>query len=99
MVENTSGRWNWMSIIAAVLLAAYSSFALYGLLSPSTDPQRGMADGFILFVVAILATLGALLWLAVRRGKKWLVRIIFAVTVLPALSPIARVIYVMTRSA
>ena len=87
-----------MSIIAAVLLASYLSFALYGLFSPSNDPQRGMADGFILFVVAILASLGALLWLGVRRGRRWLVRIVFAITVLPALSPVARLIYLMTRS-
>ena len=88
-----------MSIIAAVLLAGYSSLALYGLFSPSNDPQRGMADGFILFVVAILASLGALLWLGVRRGKRWLVRVVFAISVLPVLSPVARLIYVMTRSA
>lgn len=98
-IDDSRGGWNWVSITAAVLLAGYLSFALYGLFSPSNDPQRGMANGFILFVVAILGSLGGLLWVGVRRGKRWLVRIVFAITVLPALSPVARLIYLMTRTA
>lgn len=88
-----------MSILAGVLLGGYMLFALYGLFSPSDDPQRGMADGFLIFVILVLASLEALLWFGVTRGKVWLVRVVFVIAALPGLSPIARVIYLLTRSA
>jgi hypothetical protein len=40
----------WMAIASALLLAGYFAFALYAMSSPSNDPQRGMAQGFIIFV-------------------------------------------------
>ena len=90
-------RWGWVSIIAAVLLGTYLLIALYALLSPSNDPQRGMANGFIMFLVVLLVTLGALLGYGVVRNKAWLVRIVFGIAILPALSPIARLIYLLSH--
>src|SRR3954466_2952785 len=96
MHANVNGtRWDWMSIVAATLLVCYVTLAVYALASPSDDPQRGMAIGFLMLVVFILLTLGGLLWLGVRRGRRWLVRTVFAITVLPGLSPVARVIYLL----
>lgn len=92
-----SYRWGWMSIVAGVLLGGYLLFVLYGLFSPSEDPQRGMANGFLSFVAFILLVLGTLLWFGVTRNKVWLVRIIFFIAILPGLSPIARLIYVLTH--
>jgi hypothetical protein len=86
-----------MSIVAGVLLGGYLLFVLYGLFSPSEDPQRGMANGFLSFVAFILLVLGTLLWFGVTRNKVWLVRIIFFIAILPGLSPIARLIYVLTH--
>ena len=78
------------------LLGAYLVFPLYGLFSPSDDPQRGMANGFLMFVVALLLTLEGLLWFGVIRNKVWLVRVVFGIAILRALSPIARLIYVLS---
>ena len=58
----------WMSAVSAVLLAGYLMLAMYALFSPSNDPQRGMAQGFITFVAFILLLLGAALWFAVARN-------------------------------
>jgi hypothetical protein len=90
-------RWGWMSIIAALLLTGYLGFAMWALLSPSDDPQRGMAIGFIMFVAMILLGLLALLWYGVRHGRKWLVRTVFGIAILPGLSPVARVIYLLIQ--
>ena len=43
-----------MSIASAVLLAAYFVLVLYAGASPSNDPQRGMAQGFIILVALVL---------------------------------------------
>jgi hypothetical protein len=87
-----------MSIVAAVLLAGYLLFILYGLFSPSNDPQRGMANGFLTFMAVILVTLEVLLWFGVTRNKVWLIRVVFVIAILPGLSPIARLIYVLTHA-
>jgi hypothetical protein len=42
----------WMSIVSALLLMAYLALVVYALASPSNDPQRGMAQGFLTFVVS-----------------------------------------------
>lgn len=89
-----SPRWDWMSVVAAILLAGYLLVALHALSSPSSDPQRGMAIGFIVPVTLILIVLGGLLWLGVARGRRWLVRVIFVIAVLPALLQTAQMIYV-----
>ena len=89
----------WMSAVSAVLLAGYLMLAMYALFSPSNDPQRGMAQGFITFVAFILLLLGAALWFAVARNHRWLVRIIFVITLFPALSQTAQEIYLLIHRA
>lgn len=89
----------WMSAVSAVLLTAYLMFALYALFSPSNDPQRGMAQGFITLVALILLLLGAALWFAAARNHPWLARIIFVITIFPALSQTAQEIYLLLHRA
>ena len=85
----------WMSIVSAALLAGYFVFALYALSSPSNDPQRGMAQGFITLVALILLLLGGVLWFGVARKHPWIVRTVFAITIFPALSQFAQEIYLL----
>lgn len=87
----------WMAIASALLLAGYFAFALYAMSSPSTDPQQGMAQGFIIFVALVLLLLAGLLWFGVARNHPWVVRILFAITVFPALSQIAQEIFLLVR--
>jgi len=88
-------RWNWMSIVAGLLLIGYLAFALYSLFSPSDDPQRGMANGFIILAALVLISLLGLLWFGVARERAWIVRLVFVIAILPGLSPIARLVYVV----
>jgi len=94
MVDANAHRWNWMSIVAAILLAGYLGIAIWALAEPSDDPQRGMAIGFIIPLALILITLLLLLWRAVVRGRRWLVWTIFIIAVMPALLQTAEMIYV-----
>jgi hypothetical protein len=94
MADTNANRWDWKAIIAAILLACYLGFAIWALFSPSDDPQRGMAIGFIIPVALILVMLGLLLWRAVVRGRRWLVWTIMVVAVIPALLQMAETIYV-----
>jgi hypothetical protein len=94
MADTNANRWDWKAIIAAILLACYLGFAIWALFSPSDDPQRGMAIGFIIPVVLILVMLGLVLWRAVVRGRRWLVWTIMVVAVIPALLQMAETIYV-----
>lgn len=93
----TSRRDRWMAMVSACLLGVYLALVFYGLFSPSTDPQRGMAQGFLTLMAVILLSLGATLWFGAARNHPLLVRLVFAITILPGLSPIARLIYVMTH--
>jgi len=88
-----------MSIATALLLAAYFAAALYAGGSASNDPQRGMAQGFIIFVAVLLVAVGAVLRFAVVRNRPWLLRIIFAFTVLPTLSLTAQYLYLLAHRA
>ena len=87
----------WMAIASALLLAGYFAFALYAMASPSNDPQRGMAQGFIILVALVFLLLAGLLWFGVARNHPWVVRITFAVSVFPALSLIAQEIFLVVR--
>ena len=87
----------WMSIASAVLLTGYFLFALYAMFSPSNDPQQGMAQGFIIFVGLVLLSLGGALWFGVARRHPWVVRIIFAVSIFPALSQTAQEIFLLVH--
>jgi heme/copper-type cytochrome/quinol oxidase subunit 3 len=88
-----------MGIASAVLLAAYFVVALYAGASPSNDPQQGMAQGFIILVAFLLLSVGGLIWFAVARNHPWLLRIVFAFTVFPALSFIAQQIFLLVHHA
>jgi hypothetical protein len=80
----------WMSMVSAILLTEYFALALSALFSSSNDPQQGMAQGFITLVALILLLFGGALWFGVARQHPWVVRIVFAITIFPALSQIAR---------
>jgi hypothetical protein len=86
-----------MSIVSVVLLVAYFALALYAAASPSNDPQRGLAQGFIIFVAVLLLVVGGVLWFAVARNHPWLLRILFAFTVFPALSFMAQQLFLFVR--
>ena len=89
----------WMSIASAVLLAVYFVLAVDAGTSPSDDPQRGMAQGFIIMVGFVLLSVGGLLWFAVARNHPWLLRTIFAFTVFPTVSYIAQQIFLLVHHA
>jgi hypothetical protein len=86
-----------MSIATAVLLAGYFAVAVRPPF-PSSDPQRGMADGFIILVTLILLSFGGALWFGVARNHPWVIRTIFVVTVLPAISQLAQSIFPLRAS-
>jgi len=92
--DTNANGWDWKALCAAIMLACYVGFAIWALFSPSDDPQRGMAIGFIIPVVLILITLGLLLWRAVVRGRRWLVWTIFVIVVIPGLLQMSELIYV-----
>ena len=57
-MADVAGRWNWVSIAAAILLACYLGVAIWALAAPSQyDPQQGMAIGFIIPVALVLGGL------------------------------------------
>lgn len=89
----------WMSIASAALLAIYFAVAVYAGASPSNDPQRGMAQGFIIFVALLLLLAGGALWFAVARNHPWLWRIIFGLAAFPALSLTAQRIFLLLHRA
>jgi len=91
---DVAGRWNWVSIAAAILLACYLAVAIWALAAPSKyDPQQGMAIGFIIPVALVLGSLLVLLWRAVVRGRRWLVWTIFVFAAYPALMLAAQFVY------
>ena len=59
-----------MAIVCALLLAGYFAVAVYAVLSPSNDPQRGMADGSITFVAFLVLCIGGVLWFGERRWPR-----------------------------
>jgi hypothetical protein len=88
----------WMCIASDVLLAGYFLFASYSLFSPSAyDPQQGMARGFIILVGLVLLSLGGALWFGVARNHPWVVRIVFGVSIFPALSQTAQEIFLFVH--
>jgi hypothetical protein len=83
--------------VTSLILAGYFALVLVGLFSPSTDPQRGMATGFLMFVATGLLGMGALLWYGARSGRRHLVIGVLVVCLLPTLSLVARAIYLIHR--
>lgn len=98
MSEVRAGAPPAIVAITAILLAGYLGVAVWGLASPSSDPQRGMAQGCLtLFGIVVLALCG-LLWLGAKRRYRWLVWTIFGICAAPSLSLLARGIYLLVRS-
>ena len=90
-----AGRWNWTSVVAAILLVCYLAVAIWALAAPSEyDSQQGMAIGFIVPVALVIVAMLVLLWRAVVRGRRWLVWTIFAVAAYPAVMQAAQIVYV-----
>ena len=54
--------------LTAILLGVYGYFVITAWSSSSTDPQHGMADGFLMMVTLIIIGLAVLLWRAAARG-------------------------------
>ena len=93
-MTDVAGRWNWVSIAAAILLACYLGVAIWALAAPSEyDPQQGMAIGFIIPLALVLGSLLLLLWRAVVRGRRWLVWTIFVLAAYPAVMLAAQFVY------
>jgi hypothetical protein len=93
-IADAAGRWNVVSIAAAVLLTGYLGLAIWALAAPSEyDPQQGMAVGFIIPVALILGGLLLLLWRAVVRHRRWLVWTIFVLAAYPAVMLTAQFVY------
>jgi hypothetical protein len=93
-MADVAGRWNCVSIAAAILLACYLGLAIWALAAPSEyDPQQGMAIGFIIPVALVLGGLLLLLWRAVVRGRRWLVWTIFVLAAYPAVMLAAQFVY------
>jgi len=93
-MADAAGRWNWVSIAAAILLACYLGLAIWALAAPSEyDPQQGMAIGFIIPVALVLGSVLLLLWRAVVRGRRWLVWTIFVLAAYPAVMLAAQFLY------
>jgi hypothetical protein len=79
------------------LLAGYFAIVAWAWSSPSTDPQRGMAEGFLMMVTFGLVGLASLVVLGVRRQRRWMVWLVFSLCALPSLSLVARGIYLLVR--
>ena len=93
-MADVAGRWNWVSIAAAVLLACYLGLAIWALAAPSEyDPQQGKAIGFIIPVSLVLGGLLLFLWRAVVRDRRWLVWTIFVLAAYPAAMRAAQFVY------
>ena len=93
-MTDAAGRWNWVSITAAILLICYLGLAVWALAGPSEyDPQQGMAIGFIIPVALVLGSLLLLLWRAVVRSRRWLVWTIFLLAAYPAVMRAAQFVY------
>jgi apolipoprotein N-acyltransferase len=86
-----------IAVIAGLLLAAYLVLVVRALLSPSSDPQRGMANGFLMMVTLFLLCLAGLLWYGTTRHRAGPVWTVFAICALPSLSFVARAVYLLVR--
>jgi len=87
----------WIVPVTVVLLAGYAVAALVALLSPSNDPQRGMANGFIVMVLFVLLLFGGMLWFGLHPYRPILVWTIFVITAYPAVMLVAQRLYLIYR--
>jgi hypothetical protein len=93
----TQGPNPLLVAITAALLAVYLGITVWAFMSPATDPQRGMAQGFITMVLLFLLGLGGLVWYGVHSHRPRLVWLVFGICALPSLSLVGRVVYLLVR--
>ena len=84
-------------VIAALLLLVYLGLVVRAWMSPSSDPQRGMAVGFLVPVTLVLIGLAGMLWYGASHQRPGMVWTVFAICALPSLSFVARAIYLLVR--
>jgi len=82
-----------MATASALLLAGYFLVAVFAGASPSSDPQQGMAQGFIVFVGVALLAFASLLWFAVAGNHPWVVRVVFVLAAYPVVAKTAELFY------
>ena len=83
--------------LTALLLVGYLGIVTWAWMSPSTDPQRGMAIGFLMMVTLFLLGLAGLLWYGAAHQRWGLVWLVFGFCALPSLSLVGRGIYLLVR--
>jgi hypothetical protein len=86
-----------VAVLSAVILTGYFGIVTWAWLSPSNDPQRGMAEGFLMMVTVFLLCLAGLLWYGVHTHRPAPIWIVFAICALPSLSLVGRGIYLLVR--
>jgi hypothetical protein len=86
-----------LAIITSLLLVGYLCVVAWAWSSPSTDPQGGMAVGFLMLATLFFLGLASLLWYGIVKKRSRLVWFVFAVCALPSLSVLARGIYLVMR--
>ena len=84
-------------VITAVLLTGYLGLAGWAWASPTTDPQRGMAEGCLMLFTLFLLAMAGLLWFGAARHHPKLVWTVFAICLLPSLSLVAQGVYLLVR--
>jgi hypothetical protein len=84
-------------VATALLLASYLGVIVWGLLSPSNDPQRGMAQGCLSLAALAVLALAGLLWFGAARGHRRLVWILFWMCAFPAFLLIAQGVFLLIR--
>ncbi len=84
-----------VATFTGLLLAGYLGVVCWAWSSSTTDPPAGMAIGFLMLVTLLLLGLAGLLAYAVVRKRTRLVWVVFGVCALPALSLVARGIYLL----
>jgi hypothetical protein len=83
--------------VTALLLAGYLGILAWAWSSTTTDPQAGMAVGFLMLITLVIASLIGLFWYGVARGRSRAVWVVFVICAFPSLSLVARAIYLATR--
>ena len=83
--------------ITVLLLMGYLGIVVWAWSSPTNDPQAGMAVGFLMLVTLVLLGLAGLLWYSVAKKRRGVAWVVFAICASPALSFLARGIYLVVR--
>ena len=83
--------------VTALLLIGYFGLVGWAWTGTATDPQHGMADGFLMMVTVFFLGLAGALWYGATRQRVGCVWIVFAICALPSLSLVGRAIYLLVR--